>query len=67
MQRWFVPHTYFQLAFQLAIAGVVYGTGLLWALKSNRLWSVRELPARNKSEMVLPITKAYQSGEVAER
>jgi O-antigen/teichoic acid export membrane protein len=67
MQRWFVPHTYFQLAVQLAIAGVVYGTGLLWALKSNRLWSVRELPARKKSEMVVPITKAYQPGEVVER
>jgi hypothetical protein len=45
----------------------VYGTGLLWALKSNRLWSVRELPARKKSEMVVPITKAYQPGEVVER
>jgi O-antigen/teichoic acid export membrane protein len=36
LQRLFIAHTYRQLAIQLAIGGVVYGLGLLWAFLTNR-------------------------------
>jgi O-antigen/teichoic acid export membrane protein len=42
MQRWFVPHTYFQLGFQLLVGGLVYGAGILWAVKTGRAWEVGE-------------------------
>lgn len=37
LKKWFVPHTYTQLAFQLAVAGSAYGIGLAWAHASNLL------------------------------
>jgi O-antigen/teichoic acid export membrane protein len=37
LQRWFVPHTYFQLGFQLSIAASVYGLCLLWAIKTKQI------------------------------
>jgi O-antigen/teichoic acid export membrane protein len=40
MQRWFVPHTYLQLAIQLLIGAVVYGIGLLWAILTRKAWQV---------------------------
>jgi O-antigen/teichoic acid export membrane protein len=43
MQRWFVPHRYWQLVVQLSIAGVVYGLGLLWVVLTKRALRVGEL------------------------
>jgi O-antigen/teichoic acid export membrane protein len=43
MQRWFIPHTYRQLAIQLLISGAVYGLGLLWVFASKRALQVGEL------------------------
>jgi O-antigen/teichoic acid export membrane protein len=40
MQRWFVPHNYFQLLIQLPIAAVVYGIGLSWAIWTRKAWQV---------------------------
>lgn len=37
MKNWFVPHTYAQLSAHLAVAGLVYGVGLIWAFKTGRL------------------------------
>jgi len=36
MKRWFVPHSYGQLAVHLAVAGTVYGLAMLWAFSSKR-------------------------------
>jgi len=43
MQRWFVPHHYWQLAVQLLIGGTVYGLGLVWAVVTKRVLRVGDL------------------------
>jgi O-antigen/teichoic acid export membrane protein len=43
MKRWFVPHTYAQLAIHLAAAGAVYGSGMLWVFASKRATRVVHL------------------------
>jgi O-antigen/teichoic acid export membrane protein len=43
LQEWFVPHSYLQLAVQLAIAALVYGLALLWAFASKRAMRVGRL------------------------
>ena len=43
MQRWFVAHTYRQLAVHLLAAGSAYGLCLLWAFMSNEALRVGEL------------------------
>jgi O-antigen/teichoic acid export membrane protein len=48
MQRWFVPHSYRQLAEHLGVAGVVYGGALAWAYVSGRALHVGELQAEEK-------------------
>lgn len=40
MRRWFVPHNYRQLAFQLFVGMLVYGTGMLWAVLTKRVFRV---------------------------
>jgi O-antigen/teichoic acid export membrane protein len=45
MKRWFVPHTYFQLAAHVAVAGTIYGLALSWAFISRRAFSVGQLQA----------------------
>jgi len=42
MQRWFVPHNYRGLGLQLLIAMAVYGSGLLWAVRTNNALRVEE-------------------------
>ena len=49
MRRWFHPHNYPQLAVQMAIAGVVYGLGVLWVFKSKRAFKVGELSPQEKT------------------
>jgi len=49
MRRWYVPHTYRQLAPQLLIAGVVYGLGLLWLYTTGRAMKTGELAAQQES------------------
>jgi O-antigen/teichoic acid export membrane protein len=43
MRRWFVAHTYPQLALQLAVGAIVYGLGLAWAYWTNRALQVGNL------------------------
>jgi O-antigen/teichoic acid export membrane protein len=43
MKRWFVPHTYLQLAAHMAVASAVYGLTLAWALLSRRALAVGKL------------------------
>jgi O-antigen/teichoic acid export membrane protein len=49
MKKWFIPHTYRQLAVQLVIGGAVYGLGLLWVYATNRALKVGELAAKQES------------------
>jgi len=49
MQRWFVPHNYRQLGLQLLIAGVVYGSCMLWAVLTNHALRLGEHALTGKS------------------
>lgn len=40
MQRWFVPHSYRQLATQVLIAGAIYGVGVAWVVFTKRTFRV---------------------------
>jgi hypothetical protein len=64
MQRWFIPHHYVELAVQLLIAGMVYGSGLLWVVLTKRALRVGELaPKENQvaAEIGAPeIIETYQ-------
>jgi O-antigen/teichoic acid export membrane protein len=43
LQHWRFAHNLRQLAFQSLVGGAVYGAGLLWAYRSNRLFHVGDL------------------------
>ena len=61
LKRWFVAHTYLQLALQLGIALLPYGAGLLWALWSNRIWRVdKDLTSNTQNELALALIESYQ-------
>lgn len=45
MKSWYVPHTYLQLAGQLAVAGGIYAGGLFWAMKSEKAVKLGPLSA----------------------
>jgi O-antigen/teichoic acid export membrane protein len=50
MKRWFVPHTYGQLALHLAAAGLMYGGAMFWAFASKRAIKVGRLHAPESFE-----------------
>jgi O-antigen/teichoic acid export membrane protein len=61
LQRWFVPHTYLQVALQALISLLPYGAGLLWAVWSKRVWQVRtELTPRELDEVTVALMETYQ-------
>ena len=43
MRRWFPVHRLLPLAAELMIATAVYGLGLLWAVRTKRVYQVGEL------------------------
>jgi O-antigen/teichoic acid export membrane protein len=45
MKHWSVPHSYGTLAIHLAVAGMVYGTALLWAFSTKRAMRIGRLLA----------------------
>ena len=51
MRRWFHPHNYPQLAVQMAIAGAVYGLGVLWVFKSKRAFRLGELSLQESARI----------------
>ena len=51
LKRWFVPHTYRQLAVHLVAGGIVYGAGLAWAYRSGRVLHVGDLRTAGENEM----------------
>lgn len=66
MRRWFHPHNYKQLAVQMAIAGVVYGLGVLWIFLTKRAFKVGDLAPKETSVTISddinsrPAIEAYQ-------
>jgi O-antigen/teichoic acid export membrane protein len=61
LKHWFIPHSYLQVALQLGGAMLPYGTGLLWALWSNRIWHVdKELTSNTQNEVALALIESYQ-------
>jgi O-antigen/teichoic acid export membrane protein len=60
LQRWYVPHTYLQLALQLIIAGLVYGSSILWAVWTKRALDVGEFSTSTSEQASLPITETLQ-------
>lgn len=61
LQRWYVPHTYIQLAGQLLIAGMVYGGSLLWAVSTRRVFDVGPFSkAAAAAERSVPIVETFQ-------
>ena len=49
MRRWFHPHHYSGLLLQMAIAGAVYGVGVLWVFKTKRAFKVGDLGVEDES------------------
>jgi hypothetical protein len=60
LQRWYVPHTYLQLALQLIIAGLVYGSSILWAVWTKRALDVGEFSTSTGEQASLPIIETLQ-------
>jgi O-antigen/teichoic acid export membrane protein len=54
MKHWSVPHTYGKLAIHLALAGLVYGTALLWAFGTKRAMRVGRLSADEIGDVMVP-------------
>ena len=64
LRKWFIAHTYFQLALQLAIGSSVYATGLLWAIWSRKAWSVRGIyVADDAQEASMELAESHQHNE----
>jgi O-antigen/teichoic acid export membrane protein len=53
MQHWFVPHNYRQLGFQLLVAAIVYGLGLVWAVLTNHALRLRPGALDGKSAIAV--------------
>lgn len=65
MQRWYVPHTWRGLGVQLLIGGMVYGAGLLWAHRTERVLRTGELVVKTEPEpapidVTTPAVETYQ-------
>lgn len=56
MQRWFVPHTYRQLAVHFLAGGLVYGACIAWAYVTGKALHVGNL---------VPLAEQLQPGTLA--
>ncbi len=69
LHRWSYAHTLRQLAVQGLVGGAVYGAGLLWAYRCNRLFHVGDLKligdgATTEGLELPPIAAGYSEEEV---
>jgi len=61
LQRWFVPHTYLEVGFQILISLLPYAAGLMWAVWSKKVWQVRmELSPKEMDEVSVALMETYQ-------
>jgi hypothetical protein len=56
MKHWSVPHTYGSLAIHLGVAGLVYGSALLWAFSTKRAMKVGRLSVGEVGDVMVPAT-----------
>ncbi|HZQ70138.1 MAG TPA: oligosaccharide flippase family protein [Terriglobales bacterium] len=64
MQRWSYAHNYLHLAINMAAGLGIYGLGLLWAIRTRRIWNVGEIAAKAEPEEVaLSLIETYQHEE----
>jgi O-antigen/teichoic acid export membrane protein len=64
-RHWFIAHNYFQLAIQLLVGSVIYGTGLLWAIWTRKAWKVEGLPDQDPANQpAVAVIEAYQQEEI---
>jgi hypothetical protein len=64
LKRWFVPHTYLQVALQILLALIPYGAGVLWAFYSNRIWNLKaSLVAKSPDEVAVALIESYQEDQ----
>ncbi len=54
LRHWYVAHNYLQLAGQLLVVSAAYGSGLLWTLRTGRLWRTRQLSPGSSDATSLP-------------
>jgi O-antigen/teichoic acid export membrane protein len=66
MQRWFVPHSYRQLAMHLLAGGLVYGACMAWAYVSNQAFHVGEL-VRATDKLVVEMSGIRPAVETYEK
>lgn len=67
MRHWYFAHTYLGLGIQLAIASMVYGVGLGWAIWNQSVWAVGELgEATARPEVSVAMVESYQEARSRE-
>ena len=65
MRHWFVAHNYLQLAIQLLAGIAVYGAGLLWAVRTRRVWKVEGVHDQDAvNQVAVSLVETYQQEEV---
>jgi hypothetical protein len=63
MRSWYIPHNYPSLAIQLALASMVYGVGVAWAVWTHRVWKVGELTPQGEQSSIegtVPLASSVQ-------
>jgi O-antigen/teichoic acid export membrane protein len=60
MRHWFLARTVVQVGIQILISMVPYGLGVLWALRTKRVWRVGELSSRQLDEVAIALIDTYQ-------
>ncbi len=64
MQRWSYAHNYFHLLINMTTGLAIYGAGLLWAIRTRRIWNVGEIAATvEPEEVALSLVETYQHEE----
>jgi hypothetical protein len=61
MKRWFIPHTYLEVGFQILVCLIPYGAGVLWAILTKRVWRVgQELTSAGMDEVSVALIETYR-------
>jgi hypothetical protein len=64
MQHWHYAHNYLRLGINMSTGLAAYGIGLLWAIRTRRIWNVGEIAAKvEPEEVALSLVETYQQEE----
>jgi O-antigen/teichoic acid export membrane protein len=65
VRRWFLAHTFLQLALQLAIGLGTYGAGLAWAVWKRKIWTVEGIhDDKTANEVAVELIESYEQEQV---